>query len=253
MTYQIGEVARISGVSVRTLHYYDEIGLVVPSARSKAAYRLYTDGDLERLQEVLVLRELGFPLERIAELLADPKRDRLSALREQRAVLAEQAKRSAALLALIDKTIDTMEKGTTMKPEEMFQGFDPSQYEEEVEARWGHTEAYAESMRRTKRYGKDDWAKIGAEANAINEAFAEVMAAGVSPSDERAMDIAERHRLHIDRWFYPCSARMHSCLGEMYVADARFTANYEKYRVGLASYIRDAIVANGARLGQSGR
>jgi DNA-binding transcriptional MerR regulator len=238
MTYTVGDVSRIARISVRALHHYDEIGLVRPSARSGAGYRLYTEADLERLQQVLFFRELGFKLEDIAAALADKQFDRRKALVAQRAMLAERAERARALVDLIDKTIEALDGGTTMKPEEMFA------YEEEAKARWGSTPQYAESKRRTSAYTKDDWSEIRAEADAITEAFAQAAEAGVAPSDARATAIAERHRAHIDRWFYPCSHAIHRALGAMYVADERFAANYERRKEGLAQYICDAIAAN---------
>lgn len=134
-----------------------------------------------------------------------------------------------------------------MKREDMFEGFDPAKHEEEARSRWGHTAEYAESQRRTKGYTKDDWTHTRAEADAITRDFAKAAEQGIAPTDVRAMDIAERHRQHIDRWFYPCSKAMHARLGQMYVADERFAANYEKARAGLTQYICDAIAENAAR------
>jgi hypothetical protein len=137
-----------------------------------------------------------------------------------------------------------------MTKEEMFEvfgDFDPSKYEDEVKERWGDTDAYKESKKRTARYRKQDWEKIKAEGQEIGEQFAALMTAGVKASDKRAMEVAEKHRLHIDRWFYPCSHQMHRGLGEMYVADARFTQNIDRIKPGLAQYWRDANVANADR------
>jgi DNA-binding transcriptional MerR regulator len=247
MKFKIGHVARVAKLTVRALHHYDEIGLVKPSGRSETGYRLYTQRDLERLQDVLFYRELGFALEEIQRVLADPTFDRKSALIRQRAELAEKAAQANALLNLIDKTIESMDRGEAMQPQYMFDGFDPSKYEDETKARWGSADSYAESVRRTKRYTKEDWQSIRSEFEAITIAFADIMKAGIAPTDQRAMDIAERHRLHIDRWFYPCPTTMHMELGEMYVSDDRFAANYEKHRKGLTEYIRDAIAANSNR------
>jgi DNA-binding transcriptional MerR regulator len=248
-SFTIGHVARVARISVRALHHYDEIGLVKPSGRSRSGYRLYTQADLERLQQVLFFRELGFRLEDIAPILADPGFDRRSALLAQRERLVENAARANALVHLIDTTIQKLERGEAMRPEEMFEGFDPAKYEEEAKARWGNTPEFAESQKRTKRYTKDDWKQIRADMDAITQAFAEAMASGERPGDAAAMDVAERHRQHIDRWFYPCSYRIHVGLGEMYVADPRFAANYEKHGAGLAAYICEAIRANAARAG----
>ena len=247
MHHKIGHVARVARLSVRALRHYDDIGLVRPTGRSEAGYRLYTDADLERLQTVLFFRELGFRLEDIRRLLESPGFDRRRALIEQRARLRENADRATALVRLVERTIRNLEGEETMTPEEMFEGFDPSRYEEEVEGRWGKTAPYAESARRTKGYTKDDWTALRAEADAITAAFAEAMEEGVPPGDSRATDLAERHRLHIDRWFYPCPPRMHVGLGEMYVADARFAASYEKHRPGLTAYLLEAFRANASR------
>jgi DNA-binding transcriptional MerR regulator len=245
--YSIGELAKVAKVSVRTLHHYDEIGLLRPSARSGAGYRVYGPLDLDRLQQILFFRELGIRLEEIQGILADPTFDRKKALIAHRALLVERAERARALVDLVDRTLATIEREDAMKPEDMFDGFDPSKYEEEAKQKWGHTEAYAESKRRTSRYKKEDWQAMGAESGAIVEKFAALAEAGVAPTDARAMDAAEEHRQHITRWFYECTFAIHAGLGQMYVADPRFAANYESRRAGLAQYICDAIRANTER------
>lgn len=250
MSYTVGEVAKLAHVSVRTLHHYDEIGLLSPSERSDAGYRLYTLVDLERLQQVLFYKELGFALDEIREVMDDPAFDRREALMTQRELVAQQAQRLEALLGLIDTTLISLEGGIRMTKEEMFEvfgDFDPTEYEDEVRERWGETDAYKESARRTARYTKDDWARFKAESDEINSAIIALMDEGVPADDPRAMDAVDRHRKQIDEWFYPCSLEMHAALGEMYIADPRFTATYEKMHVGMARYVRDAIVANHAR------
>jgi MerR family transcriptional regulator, thiopeptide resistance regulator len=249
-TYRVGELAALAHVSVRTLHHYDAIGLLHASERSEAGYRLYTRADLERLQQVLFYRELGFRLDEIRRIVVDPAFDRRTALQAQRELVAGKSARLQALLGLIDGTLASLEGWTTMSDEEMFEAFgdfDPREYEQEAKERWGHTEAYRESARRTRGYTKEDWAAVKADGDAITADMAALLEAGVPADDVRAMDVAERHRLMIDGRFYPCSHEMHADLGEMYVADARFTATYEKVRPGLARYARDAIRANAAR------
>src|SRR5574340_1514335 len=130
---------------------------------------------------------------------------------------------------------------------EVFGEFDPAQYEDEAQQRWGDTEAYRESARRTARYTKADWQRFKDESEGIGTDAVALMDAGVASDDPAAMDVAERARLQIDTWFYPCSHEMHVALAEMYVADPRFTANYEKMRGGMARYWHDAILANAAR------
>jgi DNA-binding transcriptional MerR regulator len=250
MGHTVGAVAKLAHTSVRALHHYDEIGLLRPSGRSRSGYRLYTDADLERLQQILFFRELGFSLEDIGRIVKDPSFDRRKALVAQRALLVEKSERLRAMVTLVDRTLDAMEKGTTMNPQEMFEvfgDFDPKAHEEEAARRWGQTDAYAESARRTKRYTKEDWKAIRDEMSAIGTAFAEAMASGAKPTDAAVMDIAERARLHIDTRFYPCSRAMHVALGQMYVTDPRFTETYERIRPGLAQFVCDAIRANAER------
>ena len=140
MQYKVGEVARLAHVSVRTLHHYHEIGLLVPSGRSESGYRLYAPQDLERLQQVLFYKELGFGLEEIRALVAGPALDRREALTGQRDLLAQRARRLEAMLRLIDKTLAALEGGIQMRQDEMFEvfgDFDPSEYEQEARERWG--------------------------------------------------------------------------------------------------------------------
>ncbi len=135
--------------------------------------------------------------------------------------------------------------GTQMH--EAHEGFDHEQYREEAERRWGDTDAYKESVRRTRRYGKGDWARIRAEGEAVVARLGELMTGGAQAAGSAAMDLAEEHRRHIDRWFYPCSHAMHSALAEMYTADTRFQEYFEKRAKGLAAFVQDAIRANAAR------
>jgi DNA-binding transcriptional MerR regulator len=244
MAHTVGEVAKVARISVRTLHHYDEIGLVVPSSRSEAGYRLYEEPDLERLQQVLFFRELGFSLEKIARTLADPGFDRRRALVSHRELLVERADQALALVSLIDRTIQALDRGENVSREELFDGFQPASYEEEARKRWGGTKEYEASVARTRRYGTEDWKAIRSEAAAIVDDFAAAFDAGAPPTGPRAMDVAERHRQHITRWFYACTAEIHLGLGEMYASDPRFTANYDPVRPGLAEYVRDAIRAN---------
>ena len=250
MGLTIGEVAELASVSVRTLHHYDELGLLVPSERSENGYRHYDDGDLATLQQVLFFKELGFGLSDIARIMHDPHFDRLGALRMQRRMLQDKAAQLTLMAEAVDAAIDAAKGGVTLDAKDMlevFGGFDPKEYEQEAEERWGGTDAYKESARRTKRYTKDDWARFKAESEANGLAVAALIDEGVPASDPRAMDLAEQARLLIDRWFYPCPHAFHVNLAEMYIADARFTATYEKIHSGMAQYLHDAIKANAAR------
>ncbi len=249
MPLTVGQMAEVAGVTVRTLHHYDALGLLRPGARSAAGYRLYDDADCERLQEILFYRELGFGLERINTILRDPKYDRAGALRHQRDLLVVRKDRLQSMIGAVETALDANEKGMTMTKDEMFEifgDFDPTVYEAEVEDRWAGP-ALAQSKRRTKTYGKDQWKEAMAEGESLTTELAERLRAGDAPEDEATMDLAEQHRLHIDRWFYECSHEMHAGLGDMYVADPRFTGYYEKYASGLATFLKSAIHANRVR------
>ena len=255
-TYTIGKVARLAHVSVRALRHYDELGLLRPSRRTEAGYRLYVSEDLERLQQLLFYKELGFGLEEIRDLMADPAFDRREALAGQRRQIVARALRLEAMLALIDRTLASLEGEVHMSDEELFGvfgDFDPSEYEDEARERWGDTAAYRESARRTKGYTRKDWERFKAERDALNADLASLVDEGAPPDDARAVDAAERHRLQIDRWFYPCPPEMHVALGRMYVADPRFAATYEKIRPGMARYLCEAIAANAARAAEQPR
>jgi DNA-binding transcriptional MerR regulator len=241
MARTVSELARVAGVSVRTLHHYDAIGLLRPTGRTEAGYRLYGQADLERLQQILFFRELQMPLPEIRRVLDDPSFDRRAALRMQRELLRERREAVDGALQLVERALEAMETGETMSDEQMFQGLNP--HEDEARERWGDTDAWRESQRRTKKYGKDDWARMRAEMDAIDRKLGELLAAGRAPADPEVQAAAEEHRLHIDRWFYPCSRSMHRALGEMYVADPRFAERYERIQPGLAAFLRDALVA----------
>jgi DNA-binding transcriptional MerR regulator len=253
MAYTVSQVAKLSGVSVRALHHYDEIGLLRPARRSDSGYRLYSQADLQRLQQVLFFRSLELSLEEIARIMADPEFDVLTALRMQRQMLAEKAVRMSALIDAVDNAIETLEKGTTMGDEAMFEVFKEvgrdqlEAWNKEAEQRWGEGDAWKESKRRTAGYTKEDWEKIKAESGAIFQRLAALLEAGKAPTDVEAMDAAEEHRLSIDRWYYPCPKSMHRGLGELYVNDARFTANIDKIRPGLSLFCREAFRANSER------
>ncbi len=242
----VGEVSELAGVSVRTLHHYDEVGLLSPSGRSDAGYRQYSHEDLERLQEILVWKHLGLSLAQIRAVLDEGAHDRMGTLRHQRELVAREVERLGGVARALDRAIAAEERGIRLKEETMFEGFDHGDYADEARARWGNTDSYRESARRAAGYGEEDWQAIQAEAQAIVGEFADLMRAGELASGERARGVAERHRQHISRWFYPCPPDRHRALGEMYVADPRFAANYDLVADGLAAYVHDAITANAA-------
>ena len=247
----VSQVAALTGVTVRTLHHYDELGLLRPSERSEAGYRLYSYDDLTRLQEILIWRALGFSLGEIRSLLDDAGYDRLSALERQRELVQGEIDRLGALAVAVQEAINAEQTETRLQETTMFEGFDPREYDDEARERWGDTEAYRESARRTKSYGDAQWGEIRRESEEIVRELAALMRAGEPAGGEAARALAERHREHLTRWLYPCSPEMHRALGEIYVADERFALGYEREAAGLAEYFRDAIVANADAAGSA--
>jgi len=252
MSHTVGELAKLAGVTVRTLHHYDRIGLLTPSGRTPAGYRVYELADVDRLQQVLVYRGLGFGLEEIAALLDDPDADAGEHLRRQHRLLLEQRDRTDAMVAAVEKEMEALEMGNPMTPQEKLEVFGdwlPEQYADEAEQRWGDTDAWAQSQSRTGRYTKADWLEIKAETDDLERRLAAAVADGVPADGPRAMDLAEEHRQQITRRYYDCPPELHACLGRMYVEDERFTAYYERVAPGLAAFLATACQANAARQG----
>ena len=246
----VGQVAEQYGVTVRTLHHYDEIGLLVPGERTSAGYRLYSETDIARLQHVVVYRRLGFALEEIALLLDDASADLGEHLRRQRETVMSRLDEMRELVTAIDRALEKEMSGTNLTREEQKELFGDGfsdDYAEEAEQRWGETEAWKQSQSRTSKYTKADWAEVKAEMDATNAAFVSAMADGELATSQRAMDAAEQHRLHIHNRFYDLTPEFHRGLGDMYLADPRFTKTYEEIRPGMAQYVRDAIHANADR------
>jgi MerR family transcriptional regulator, thiopeptide resistance regulator len=247
----VGQVADEFGVTVRTLHHYDGIGLVSPH-RTTSGYRLYTGDDLERLRHVVVYRRLGFPLEEIGPLLDDPHADVEAHLRRQRAAVVSRLDEMRDLVAALDRALEARMTGMALTPEEQKELFGEGfseEYAREAEERWGETDAWRQSRERTTRYTKDDWRRIAAEADEITERFAALKRAGTPADALAAMDAAEAHRAYIDRWFYDLGHPMHRCLGDMFVGDPRFATTYDDREPGLARYVHDAVHANADRHG----
>jgi DNA-binding transcriptional MerR regulator len=263
--WKVSEVAERAHVTVRTLHHYDEIGLLVPSGRSEAGYRLYSEADLERLFRILLYRELGFPLEAIARVIDDPAMDRRTALRAQRELLVERRWKTDAVIRAVDRALETLEGGTEMSGDEILDGLEAfanapeevrahqAEHAAEVKERWGGTEEYRESNRRVAGYTSDDWKRIREEAAAAGARMVGLLEAGADPEGEEAMAGAEALREHISRWFYPCSYAIHAGLADMYEADPRFTGHYEAQAPGLTAFIAAAIRANARRAREGGR
>jgi MerR family transcriptional regulator, thiopeptide resistance regulator len=253
--YTVGEVARMAGVTVRTLHHYDAIGLVSPGGRTANGYRRYGREDVERLARVLAYRELGFGLPEVATLLQDTETDPLDHLRRQHRLLVARVARLQRVVTAVERQMEAREMGINLDPHETVEVFgdeDPARHAAEAEERWGDTDAYAESQRRASSYTKDDWQRMQAEQEAVEQRLAGALAAGLAPDSAEAMDAAEALRQQVGRWFYECAPAMHRGLADMYVADPRFAAHYDDRAAGLARYVHDAVHANADRAEEDG-
>ncbi len=245
----VGAVAAAAGVSVRTLHHWDAVGLLVPH-KGANGYRDYGPAELARLQQVLTYRELGFGLDDVKALLDDPATDALAHLRRQQELLAERIARLQSVAALVGRAVEARSMGIDLEPHELREVFgseDPTQWQDEAQQRWGDTDAYRQSHARTSSYDKVDWLRVKAEMADVEARFAAALAAGVPATSVEAQALAEEHRQHISRSYYDCSPEMHVALAEMYVGDERFTAHYERVAPGLAQYVHDAVHANDRR------
>jgi MerR family transcriptional regulator, thiopeptide resistance regulator len=246
MSFSVGQVAEMAGVTVRTLHHYDDVGLLTPSTRSSTGYRKYSSVDLDRLHQILMYRALGFSLEQIRILVDDGESDSTSHLRRQHELLLNRIEQLRAMAVAVERALEAEQMGISLTPEERFEvfgDFDPADYADEAEQKWGGTDAYRQSKRRTSAYSKADWQRIRAENQDIENRMVAALKAGVEPDSTAAVALAEEHRSSISRWFYDCPPAMHRGLADMYLADARFTSHYEKLAAGLAQWVHDAIHA----------
>ena len=245
----VGQVAETFGVTVRTLHHYDAEGLVVPSARTSAGYRLYTDADLSRLASVVTYRRLGLPLTEVRALL-DGDGSAQEHLRRQRDAVVTRLGELEELVTAIDRALEATlddRPATTDELKELFGDGFSEEYQAEAEERWGESEAWKQSRRRTDGYTKADFEQIKSEGDDVNAALVAALRSGAPATSTEAMDAAEAHRAHIERWFYDLDHDFHRGLADMYLADPRFTKSYEDQQDGLAQYVHDAIHANADR------
>ncbi|MFE4752999.1 MerR family transcriptional regulator [Streptomyces mirabilis] len=254
MSYSVGQVSAFAGVTVRTLHHYDKAGLLSPSDRSHAGYRLYGEADLVRLQQILFYRELGFSLDEIAAIFKDPQVNLLERLRARQRQLSEEIARLQRLAEVAERAIEVQKTGVSLTPQERFEvfgeiTFDLS-YATEAELKWAHSEGQREAMARATAHTKEDWRQLMGEAAAWRGELLAAFDEGEPSDGERAMDLAEEHRLHVSRWFASCPPDMHRRIADDFVADPRAFALVvppSQQRPGLAAYTCKAVHANAAR------
>lgn len=239
--YTVRQVAKMAGVSVRTLHHYDHIGLLRPATRTEAGYRLYEEADLLRLQQILFFKEIDFSLADIERILDDPGFDQVEALQHHRRRLQQRSQQLAQLLKTIDKTIAKLTEDKLMTDEELYEGFTPEQierYQREVNERYD-PELVRISKERLGKMNKAQWQALKTEGETVTRLLAQV--ADHSPDDPAVQQLIARHHAMIEQ-FYPASAELYRGLGQLYVEHDEFRAHYEQFRPGLADFMRAAMV-----------
>ena len=239
MRLSIGSLSKLSGVSIRALHHYDQIGLLQPSEVAESGYRYYDDAAIERLWQILFYRELDFPLAEIGEILDSPSFDRNRALTEHRNLLTQKRERLDRLIELVSNAMKG-EQNMEFKP------FDTSeidalreQYAEEAKARWGNTDAYRESTKRAAQWTEADKKRMEVESGEIFSGFAALV--GTDPADARVQELVARWKAFISQSYYNCTNEILAGLGQMYIADERFMKNIDKFGAGTAKLMSDAI------------
>ncbi|WP_241237203.1 MerR family transcriptional regulator [Brachybacterium saurashtrense] len=259
----MGRVAELVGVSVRTLHHWDAIGLVRPGGRTWSGYRLYDAQDVARIHRVLVYRELGLALAEIGRILDDPSVDPREHLRRQRTLLTERIRRLERTARAVDEMIERTTMDTTppttqgptdstdtpgigISVEEQARIFgtdwDPA-WQDEARERWGDSEVWAQSAARARGRDAAGWQALKDEVDDVETALAAALAGGVVPGSEEANVLAERHRATIAR-HYDCTHAMQVVLARMYTEDPRFAAHYDQRAEGLGAWLRTVIEEN---------
>ncbi|GMB09612.1 DNA-binding transcriptional MerR regulator [Thermolongibacillus altinsuensis] len=245
MHYKVKEVADMAGISVRTLHHYDQIGLLVPDTITPSGYRLYSEQNLERLQQILFFKEMGFRLQEIKHILDHPHFDRKKALQAHREMLIKKKERLEEMIKTVEKTIQSIEGGIQMEKKEMFKGFDMREIEEHQkkyaqEAREKYGKEMVEKVeQRTSTYTKEDWATIKTKTEEIYNRIIARMEYG--PEDAQVQEAVAEWRQLITDYFYECTLDIFRGLGDLYVNDERFTKNIDQFKKGLAAFLREAI------------
>ena len=233
---QIKEFADFTGVSVRTLHYYDEIGLLRPAFVDRSTgYRFYDENSLLRMQEILFYRELDFSLKSIGEILSSPNYDKSKALKEQKHLLTLKKERLERLISAIDGAV---------RGENVMKAFDNSEFEKrqaEAREKWGKTEAYKEHAERTKNYSRQKLNDLAEGLDNIMAAFAACRKRGEAPDSTEAQALVKELQDYITENYYHCTNEILAGLGQMYVADDRFRSNIDRHGDGTAAFICEAI------------
>lgn len=234
----INEVAKLCGITVRSLHYYEEIGLLEPAEYASNGYRKYNDESISKLQQILFFKELDLPLKQIKKIMDSPAYDKKAALKKHKELLYLKRDRINNIIGLIDESIG--KNNLSLKEFDMTEIKKLTQeYAEEARRRWGNTDAYKQSIQKTKRYTEKDWEIIENQSADIFKAFASCM--DNKDESKKTDDLVKEWQGYITNNFYDCTDEILSGLADIYVTDERFKKNIEKYGTGLAEFISKSI------------
>jgi DNA-binding transcriptional MerR regulator len=242
----VGGAASVVGVTVRTLHHWDELGLASPSRRTRGGHRLYDAADVARLHRVRVYRDLGVPLGDIAGLLDAPTENAEQSLRRQRDQVREHIRDLEKSAEALDRLIEARRSGVLLSPEDQVAIFGETwqpAWPLEARERWGDSAQWAQYAERAAHRSPEDWRQIMADIDVLHGDLAAAVRAGVRPGSEPANALAERHRTSLGAYF-DCTRSMHVCLGRTYVTDPGFRGFYDDLEPGLADWLKEAIDAD---------
>lgn len=241
MKLHIREFAKLTGVSVRTLHYYDEIGLLRPSfVDEQNGYRYYDENTLCRMQEILFYRELQFSLKEIRMILSSPDYDKQNALKEQKHLLTLKKERLERLISALDGAMKGEKISMDIFDNSEFEA-KREEYAKEAKEKWGGTAAYKESEVKTAGYSADKWNKVNSAMDELIAEFAECLRNGFAPDSKEAQELVKRWQDFITDNYYTCTKEILAGLAEMYVSDERFMKNIDRHGDGTARFMSDAI------------
>ncbi len=246
MEYTVQKLARLAGITTRTLRYYDEIGLLKPARINSSGYRIYGQAEVDRLQQILFYRELGVDLETIKQIVTAPSFDRVKALKEHREQLLAKKKQLDLLITNVDKTIAMTEGRITMTDKEKFEGFkqkmiddNEKQYGEEIRKKYGD-ETVNKSNEKLLNMTPEEYEEVTHLANEVKATLAEAFKTG-DPASDIAQKAADLHKRWLTYFWSEYSKEAHARLAQMYVDDERFKAYYDEKQPGTAQFLRDAI------------
>jgi len=240
VAYSIKEIADLAGVTSRTIRYYDEIGLLDPAKIGDNGYRYYDRDSLLRLQQILFFCELDVPLKEIRLMMSWPDFDLLSALENHRSALQDKVHRLEKIIDTLDKTVASVKGEGTMSDQDVFDGFDESQYEDEVQERWGDSPKFAESQKKWASFSDAQKEAIKYEGRRLTVRMVS-KDPNTSPDDRDVQAAIGEYYAYLNKYFYTCDISFLRGLADSWVQDPRLAINYERIREGGAAFAREAV------------